>query len=1543
MSIYDAISPDNLFVVLLFICSNLWNPYAVNFTYRWKCSIDFVLFCFVLLFFTVLLSVQQTAEGRTISLPLLVIETNFYIIDGKGQGTDNVVLTDDKLNYCTNNKLRTSCKIDREESKLFSVGYSIIYTIYKSSIYLKGSFVNNTTSIATLISSTLNNMFRRSDNRYQYSVPEKSVDSSALAAASALGRALHPDGKTVDHSKIPQYNQPSRSASVRNFHKARIPAQNAVDPSQRRHSSMTNNGRTKTITTTTTTTIRRPIENEKRQQVRTKSITNNKLQEPQSKTRSITKSQDLSQSRTRSITNKSHEQPHSQRIRNSTSTDNFREYHRSSSLPTKIPSNSNISRRQQSDASTVFADFDDPEFVDASDKIPVTRKFIKKYIPGPNGLMAVNVLVNEPINNGNGIPKKKSSRSSLRSSQSIGTNLDSHTSSNSLTNLSKPKSKIKRSSSMNQLPNNSNKIPVRTTHQHKSNDQLATHSKRASSLTNKIKNPRHTNIIETSMPEENESTPETIEPPKAKSSSKPSSRYNSLVKTKSKKSMTKSSVVEQQKVVHKKIKAAKSSSHLNKSKPNNRLSKTISEDFADFADDSLITNYDMVRPIVLDDEEDISVIKTDLSKNDSIEDEPVGTENKNKTVQHINKEPVTGVQSEIPIELEKKPVVETIKKVESPLTSKLSVSQQSENPGSKDIAPEMEHDTSTKACKTEIAPTLEEALQLLDDNIEENVLKYKDEVAENRESLEELNNYDTLVDETVTNDETAKIISSGTAVEQEAQPNVNKLPLESSNGEDDETTGDHSITMSIEPNIKKNPADTEEGKGSENGSQIKEELEEELEKGEIVPVEPEDIKITKLKDTKIIDEKEDGSKEDGSKENGEVAEIREDMQVETADVPATPSAMSMNEFHTPVAAHSNKVLTPMSNSSEYMSTEEDINLRNSVENIIDSMDAIDTELDESLNSPIGAQNSTFRSGKQVPSKLKTERNIAKKIIDKSIPVSQTSTNGNIGKTGNKAMNHKDSQSVQELPDPVKKSHNNLAQHLRSANPYLTIPPKSSKRLEDKKRHEQEKIQNERNEKAEIKAPIVKKDKGTVHSPMKNMLDVPQPKLAKVVTPIKSALKNNGAVRSNTSSVYSDYSPAEGAYLSLTTAENTRLNANIPETVSPPRRQNTTKRYARPQSMVARVQQRSSSPTTKEKTRLNRNSTIERRSSQIRNQPNALYANEPLSKSSISALHSVRAASMAVQPNGSQQNLSKSVKQAVQQPTTVRHKTVPPRTNVHRRESMIEKKQKKSAVDKTAINQTKAGGIDPNMVGVLYPREPPQKKSSFEKLRNSDSHLGFKMMSLRDEKMMNENPQQSEEQDVFQNDDNPQDVNVVSDLLRSGGWTSRFQDSDSDDDFHDKFSGSKSSSKVSSPTRDTKSKLTNGFSMFKSKSTADHQEQNHHSNYHVHPPYSGQQQQQKRSVSTPNNPSLTKVHNGNGYSMAVADNHVSSGQHYGPAISQQVIQNDRRVQSGTIPSGNPGRMSGRSLTKPARQEDHEKKQGSFGKKLKKIFGRKKTDI
>ena len=1391
-------------------------------------------------------------------------------------------------------------------------------------------------------------MFRRSDNRYQYGVPEKVVDSSALAAASALGRALQPDGKTVDHSKIPQYNQPSRSASVRNFHKARSPAQNAVDPSQRRHSSMTNNGRTKTITTTTTTTtIRRPVENGQKQQSRTKSITH-KSQEPQSRTRSITKSQDSSQSRTRSITNKSHEQQHSQRIRNSASANNLREYHRSSSLPAKISSNSNITRRQQHDANTVFADFDDPEFVDASDKIPFVRKFVKKYIPGPNGLMAVDVPVNEPIVYGNGIPKK-SSRSSLRASQSIRTNLDSHTSSNSLTNSSKPKSKIKRSSSMNQLPNSSNKIPVRTTHQHKSNDQLATHSKRASSLTHRIKNPRHTNIIETSMPEENETTPEPIKPPKEKpsskpNSSKPNSKYNSLVKTKSKKSLTKSSVVGQEKVVHKKSQHIESSSHLNKAKPSNRLSKTISQDFADLADDSLMTNYDMVRPILLDDEEDVSVIKTDLSKKDSIEEEPIDTHNMIESDQQKKEKPVTDIPDEIPIEEVEKPVIESVEEVESPEDLEVSESQQVENLDNGEVATKEENDVPIETDNVEVAHSLEEAIQLPDDNIEENAVKHKDEVIENHGPSEELNNHDTLVDDSPINDETSNINSSGTVVEQETQPNVSNSSLESTDKDNSKATDKHEAVMNEEKTADREIlSETAQDGEDESGTQIEDYVQDELneenivsgEQGDIKTFEPENAKMIEPEDVEPVN-KESG----GAEEKRDSKESKKDIPVGTTDVPATPSAVSINEFHTPVVTHSNKVVTPMSNSSEYMSTEEDMNLRNSVENIIDSMDAIDAELDESLNSPIEPENSTFHNDKHVLPKVKTERKVVKMVINESTPVSNKSLKEGTKKAGTKLIQPKETQSAQES---VKKSHNNLAQHLRSANPYLTIPPKSSKRLEDKKKHEQERLQYEKKEKIDMKDPTVKKDGGTVHSPLKNMLEVPQPKLTKVVTPIKSALKNNGAVKSNTSSVYSDYSPAEGAYLSLTTAENTRLNANIPETVSPPRRQHTTKRYARPQSMVARVQQRSSSPTTREKTRLNRNSTIERRSSQIRTQQSTLYANEPLSKSSLSALHSVRAASVAVQPNGSKQNISKPVKQPVQQSVPVRQKTAP-KTNVHRRESMIERKPKKSTSNTTVTKQTKTSGVDPNMVGILYPREQPQKKSSFEKLRSSDSHLGFKMMSLRDETMMmNENPQQNEEQGVKQNDGNLQEVNVVSDLLRSGGWTSRFQDSDSDDDFADKFSGSKGSSKLSSPT---KSKLTNGFSMFKSKSTADHQEQNHHSNYHVHPPYSAQQQQQQqqqRSVSTPNNPSMSNGRNGNGYSVAMDDNRVSSNQHYPSGTSQQAIQNERRVQSGAIPSGNPGRMSGRSLTKSDRPEDHEKKQGSFGKKLKKIFGRKKTDV
>ncbi|SMN20171.1 hypothetical protein, no similarity [Maudiozyma saulgeensis] len=1343
-------------------------------------------------------------------------------------------------------------------------------------------------------------MFRRNDNRYQYGAPQKPMDSSALAAASALGRALQPDGKTVDHSKLPIYNQPSRSASVRNFNRPK----SIVAPPKTKHHSITS----------TATQRHSSLTNTRYNDGRTKTIS-------QSRTNSVHR-EDKPQSRTRSITGTSQRQQSSSQLKKSTSVNSLREYHRSSSLPTKM-SSSNITKMQQHDANTAFADFGDPQFVDALDTLPshpIKVRTVKKYIPGPNGLISIEVPVNEPIvyEHRTVIPKK-SSRSSLKTSQSVRSNLDINNTKNFNSLQAKPKAKIKRSSSMryslktdqDTRLNSMTEVDSGSNHNarhhgHKSNDKLATHSIRAASLNNRTKNPRHTNIIKTSMPEENETTPpvetHVTEKPKA------SSRHNSPVETTSKAfAKTNTTKVQQGKELPKNHKEPQRMNSSMTKISKKRKSYDFSNGFADFADDSLITNYDTVRPIVLD-EEDVSVIKNSLPDIMDSDDKPADVE---------------------------KSFIED----EQESSIKDSLETGDDHYGRNHNEQPMLEQTTSKQTEENIQNS--ETVETLNLNLPNGKKEVDDKEQINSDGLNLSENMENTNDETVVDDDIAtkesnKLLSSGTLAEHESESNAaldgpySEIPNDSKDHKSSDDRGDKPNNIEKLPEASNEESEKRTDEKKDNKGNVED-------------------KNTKTNDDgNALEDNHAVIEEAGNDKNGDSAE-QSDVELDKSSsvIPTTPAAVSINDFHTPTMTALHGMVTPPSSTSAYVSTEEDMNLRSSVEDIIDSMDAIDVELEGNLDVSLD-------STKHIPQEV--QENVSNKEINykgpKTVkenlkPITKTTAiikpkKNIVDSTEHKVSNGNKRGSDFDRQSPKKDEHKNLAHHLRTANPYLSIPPKSAKRLEDKLKNEKKKEAAVKKLSTLSKGEERNKDISNIGAISRNTLDVPKPKLTKTVTPIKSALKNTPNAKSNSSSMYSDYSPAEGAYLSLTTAENTRLNANIPETFAPPMRQNVSKRYSRPQSMMARVNQRSSSPTPKEKTRLNRNSTIERHSSQIRNSQVKPHSNDHTMKSSLGTVQSVKAASLAINPSTNDQqsikrsgSFSKSVSIAKKKAET---KGFAFNGEPTARRRMVNNNKTSRATTTGAA--TTNNGIDPNLVGILYPRELPQKKSSFEKLRTNDSHLGFKKMSLRDESIMNDNQQEENTNETHQNGE-PEEENVVSSLLKSGGWTSRFQDSDSDDDFTEKLSGSKGSSKISSPTKESKSRLTNGLSMFKGRQTADNSEQNHHSNYHVHPPHSNNAQ---RSVSTPNHQANSNNYsNRNGYSQFVDPNRVNSAGKFSNQVQQSNDNNERRVLSNTIQNSNTGRMSGRTLTKVENGDGSNKKQGGFGKKLKKIFGRKKNDM
>ncbi|QLQ78155.1 hypothetical protein HG537_0A04020 [Torulaspora globosa] len=335
--------------------------------------------------------------------------------------------------------------------------------------------------------------------------------------------------------------------------------------------------------------------------------------------------------------------------------------------------------------------------------------------------------------------------------------------------------------------------------------------------------------------------------------------------------------------------------------------------------------------------------------------------------------------------------------------------------------------------------------------------------------------------------------------------------------------------------------------------------------------------------------------------------------------------------------------------------------------------------------------------------------------------------------------------LQSSTEPPRAS--TLAQHLRAVNPYL---------------NQQETASSAKAEEEDTQAPS-KPD-------TKNLFKVP--------SPMKSALKKTNTHSSGTSSIYSDSSPANQAYLSLTTAENTRLNAKLASSENLIQRQNS-KHQTRPYSVANPTTHGSISSSPRENVKVKRYSTVQKPTGENRQS--------------------------TYRPNKEQ---------------TANHATAAAKTSTSngkiRRDSVKNKALGHIKNDTTKKENRKSKEV-PN--SVLYPKEPPQKRSSFEKVRNQDVHLGFKKMSLRDEKMLEPNFQQNNYINGHRSDipTTPKKQNIVLSsqeanlaFLEKSGWKSRFHDSDSDDDTMPRPT-QPTNTYIESPIGASK-----GFSLFKNK-------------------------------------------------------------------------------------------------------------------------------
>lgn len=370
-------------------------------------------------------------------------------------------------------------------------------------------------------------------------------------------------------------------------------------------------------------------------------------------------------------------------------------------------------------------------------------------------------------------------------------------------------------------------------------------------------------------------------------------------------------------------------------------------------------------------------------------------------------------------------------------------------------------------------------------------------------------------------------------------------------------------------------------------------------------------------------------------------------------------------------------------------------------------------------------------------------------------------------------------------------------------------------------------------------------------------------LFKVPSPMKSALKKTNTQSSESSSMYSAKSPANQAYLSLTTAENTRLNAQLSSSETSVHRQNS-KHLSRPQSMA---NPRSASPSPREKARTKRLSNAPK-------QP-------PASKSA-------------------------QVKSPEQTPAVAAART----SNMVNRSRQDSVKRKAQEQVKTIVQANSGSKQLPD--SILYPKEPPQKRSSFEKTRNQDSGLGFKKLSLRDELARETPPDTS---NIRQHSSHDSSHN----FLQNSGWKSRFHDSDSEEENAPFSTGT---SRSTQPT----SVGTNGdtaggsFALFKGKSKP-------HTVTNLAPPQPAFVEQE--AVSANSTPS--KV-NKKWSKLSLRSSSTSDTPR---AETGQTSTPEKRYHSNSKLEG----FSYDTMRAAEPQEaDPGKKKNKFGKKLKKLFGR-----
>lgn len=1228
-----------------------------------------------------------------------------------------------------------------------------------------------------------------------YRNSQESVSSNALAAASALGKAMSPNGREVDRSKIPFYNGPSKVASMTSLSRSSSMTKKISSPSRRSSMYITPSDR--------------KVQEQQQQEQQQKEKTSNR--------------------RSSVMRNSSLQQKHTSMSR------------RASSLPSD-KHHSITNRSQERDAQHTFHEFGGPQTMSPNSNILNSQpvRTMKKYIPGPHGLIAVEVPIDDEVKRRKrGSYSLTSNTSHLKRSGSVNQNLRTRVSSETLN-----RGPYQRTSS---LYNSKEKNASSQRTNSLRNSRESTSTSRTSSLRNTretISTSRtisHRNLEESTSSKKQQpvtTTKRNIQP----ISSNTDNKTNIPV---SKSQQNQASIKSQPKQQRQQPKQ----SHHEKPESIKHVPKSLP---------ATITAQDK-PPSEL-----VSMIESSMPEETEFE-----LENENLSVVE---EQETGSNIELNELLEENNVLA------ERLHNNVSIASSIDRQYYKDSKVK-EPERNQKLESTAVIPQTDnsEVTEITADDTIDNTA--------NDDKSSELNIYpfgpkkgEEGEEEHVETKPSESLVNKNIQVDKENISNANRSVTSSFYDDDEGIANDtHSLNTDVSyiseleyDDKQKSNVLTEEHiqpivlsdksfeSNNENETTDKDEIIKEVlsEDNETT----DHVDIADIANSKVEEDATEGV-EDILKNNP--MKLTPEMEKEEIE------ALGLQAVDNPYLDDDDDDLQTeeiRDGSSEYMTTEEN---------------PVKTPEEPSHPIPPPMSPKRHREGAHpVPSNVHNVEQVP--VATPKSTVSSTKITP--------AIQHQHASSPKHKDSSVSHSNNKttMADYLRSANPYLNkksaLP---SEHQSNKTSKSPTKTTHSTPAKKQVSSPVANSNK--IKSPIKSPTKTtsshkdlkPPPKLSLGNTPIKSALKKTPSNGSGNSPY--DHTSANSAYLSLTTAENTRLNAqmSMENLVS---RKSSVKKSNRPQSMVAQPTQRTSSSVPREvKKKPASAATFERQSSMARN-------------------------------------------------SKIENKSVP-----SRRHSKIEcskpTQNRESIIEKTAKQMAQ----DTKMNSILYPAEPIPKKSSFEKLRPEQDHLGFKSMSLRagmtneteyEQNTMSTKFHQTEHTPsypVTQQQRNQQLQPLTASMGPGGGsgWTSRFNDSDSDDDFkppsNNTGSGRGRSSSIngSSPTKPK----SNGFSLFKSKKHHDTQEipqqQQHHSHHQ-------QQQQQHAQMSSPLGTKFSKTSLRATSAMEQSPLDTKSG-----LRSQQRMHSDSQYVS-----------SYRTGSNDQGDNDEHKKSNKFGNKLKKIFGRNK---